>query len=107
MLGFRFVVLVLHLEHDGNDFFACFGVALAEYEVALRAFDNVVIFFKVCMRERRSSNFVELDFAVLFERFAHHFRRKTRLHFFHAGNFVVFVLDEFIFLSKLMRHLLA
>ena len=59
------------------------------------------------MRERRSSNFVELDFAVLLERLAHHFRRKACLHFFHAGNFVVFILDEFIFLSKLMRHLLA
>ena len=55
-------------------------VRLAEDVVALAARASVVVLFEVRAGERRGAHPVELRFAVLLERFAHHLCRQSRLH---------------------------
>ena len=107
MLSARFVVFILHLEHDGNHFFARCGIGFAEDKIAFGAIDHIVVFFEIRMRERRSTDFVEFGLAMTFERFTDHLGGKARLHFLNAGNFFVLVLDELVFCSKLVGHFLT
>ena len=94
VLGRRGVVLVLHLEHDGDDLGAV--ALLAEDEVALAALARVVVLLKVRIGERRHTQAVELRLAVLLERLAHHLGGKANLHVAQAFDLLVLVADELV-----------
>ena len=107
MLRARLVVLVLHLEHDGDNLLARFRVALAENEVTLGAVSHIVVLLEVGIWEGSGADLVEFRFAMALQRFAHHLRGKAGLHILHTGDFLVLVLDELVFRRKLVHHLLA
>ena len=71
MFGGSCIHLILHLEHDGDEFSAVIG-RLAENEVTLTSRPCVVILFKVCIRESSHSDGIELVLAVLLETLSHH-----------------------------------
>ncbi len=93
MLGDRGVVLVLHLEHDGDDLVTGL-VALAEDEVAIGAVGSVVVLLEVGMRERRGAQLIELSLAVLLEGLAHHLGGQAGLHVAQTLDLLVLVADE-------------
>ncbi len=93
VLGRRVVVLVFHLEHDGDDLVSVL-VALTENEVALGAAARVVILLKIGVGEGRHAQAVELGLAVLFERLAHHLGGKARLHVAQALDLFVLVAQD-------------
>ena len=72
MLGGRLVVLVLHLEHNGDILHSIVGT-IAEDEIALGALDDIVVLMKLRIGEQRTDT-RELIIAMLLKRFAHHFR---------------------------------
>jgi hypothetical protein len=73
-LGRRFIALVLHLKHDGDDLGARL-VRVAKNVVALAAGAGVVVFLKMRPLKGGGTNAVELDFAVLLQRFTDHLGR--------------------------------
>ena len=93
VLGGRVVVLVFHLEHDGDDLVAVL-IALAEDEVALGAAARIVVLLKVCVGEGRHAQAVELGLAVLFERLAHHLGGKARLHVAQTLDLLVLIAQD-------------
>ncbi len=93
VLGRRVIVLVFHLEHDGNDLVSVL-VALTENEVALGAAARVVVLLKVGIGEGRHAQAVELGLAVLLERLAHHLGGEARLHVAQALDLFVLVAQD-------------
>ena len=87
MLGGGGVGLVLHLEHDGDEFNSV--RRLAEYKVALTARARVVVLFKVGVREGHHSHRVELCQTVLLEALADHLCRLPRLEVLQPLYFLV------------------
>ena len=87
MLGGGGVGLVLHLEHDGDEFNSV--RRLAEYKVALTARARVVVLFKVGVWEGHHSHRVELCQTVLLEALADHLCRLPRLEVLQPLYFLV------------------
>ena len=74
----RRVRLVFHFEHHGDELGAV-GRAFAKDVIALAARFGVVVLFKIRVLKSGRPQAVELGFAMLFQRFADHFRRHPRL----------------------------
>ena len=93
MLGRGLVVLVFHLEHDGEKFDAI-GGGLPEDVIAFAAGAGVVVLLKVSVGESGGPQTVEFDLTVLFQRFSHHFGGK-------AGFEVLIIGDDLILAAEL------
>ena len=91
MLGGRFIRLVLHLEHDGDELHA--AARFAEDEIALAAAARVVVLFKVGVGKSRHAQGVELAQTVLLQALADHLRGLARLE-------VLIVFDHLVLLLK-------
>src|SRR3990167_1060145 len=74
LFGGRFIALVLHLEHDGNDLGAVL-IHVAKDVVALAAGAGVVVLLKMRPLKGCRADAVELNLAVLLQRLAHHLGR--------------------------------
>ena len=104
MLDGSAIVLIFHLEHDGQAFLTVYKVT--EDEVTLCAAAGIVVFFEVCRLVcSLASSYVEDGLTVLFKSLAEHFCRKSRLHVLIAFNLLFLRLNEkFVLLAKF--HLL-
>src|SRR5699024_2928618 len=71
VLGSSLIHLVLHFEHDGDEFCAAL-IGFAEDEVTLTAGPRVVVLLEVGIRERRHADRIELGKAVLLKALADH-----------------------------------
>ena len=97
-------LLVFHLEHDRDDLVSVF-ILLAVDVVALGAAAAVVVLLEIRVAKRRSTQLVERDLAVLFERFAQEFGVQTHAHVAHPLDFALAVCDDLVFRAELFVEL--
>eukprot|EP01022_Parablepharisma_sp_SALTPOND_P009847 TRINITY_DN14066_c0_g1_i1.p1 TRINITY_DN14066_c0_g1~~TRINITY_DN14066_c0_g1_i1.p1 ORF type:complete len:1308 (-),score=476.92 TRINITY_DN14066_c0_g1_i1:655-4578(-) len=91
-LGRGLVVLVLHLEHDGDDL-GIGLIAIAEDVVALAAAAGIVVLLEIRAREGHGADAVELDLAVLLQGLADHLGGQARLQVLETFDGIIAVLE--------------
>ncbi len=104
MSAFRAVLLVLHLEHDGDDLDAVL-IHLSEDVITLGAVRDLVVLLEIGVGEGRGTDAVERDLAMLLEGLAEHLRGKLGLHVTQLADLGILVRDDVVLGPELLGHL--
>ena len=100
------VILVLHVEHDGDHLHA--GVVqLAEDVVALGTVHHVVVLVELRLGEGHHAHAVELHLAVLLEGLSDELYREAAALVAQAVDLILLVADGLVLVAELLGHLLA